>query len=225
MRALDASALVSLVDQSASIRDLRRYYGVDLPTGERLAFTGGRFDFLGGGGDRPGTRDLVTATDLVAVQLLGIEIPGTAMLDLLEGAPGRALAGHLSQIDPMVELDSDAARALIRPGGAADAAWRLLTDQVGVGWVTAGKLLARKRPRLVPVYDRVVRCVVGAPESFWEYLHHALREDRGRLRIRLEELRVEAGLPEGTSPLRVLDVVLWMRHHCSHVDAHCPGIA
>ncbi|MEU5331955.1 DUF6308 family protein [Streptomyces asoensis] len=26
--------------------------------------------------------------------------------------------------------------------------------------------LARKRPRLLPVYDQVVRCVLGQPEAF-----------------------------------------------------------
>ncbi|HEY9475898.1 MAG TPA: DUF6308 family protein [Mycobacteriales bacterium] len=220
----DVPTLVSLLDDRTSISDLRLYYGIDRPEGELPLFTGGRFDFLGGGGDRPDTRDTVTATDLVAVQLLGMRIPPEVALNLLEGRLGVELAGYLSQIDPRVELDSDAARELIRPGAAAEAAWHLLEDQDGVGWVIASKLLARKRPRLVPVYDGVVRCVLGSPESFWEYLHNALRADRGRLRTHLEELRDQAGVPEGTSPLRVLDVVLWMRHRSSHLDTDCPGI-
>ncbi|HEY9389216.1 MAG TPA: DUF6308 family protein [Mycobacteriales bacterium] len=224
MSAPDVPTLVSLLDHPTSVPNLRLYYGVDLPAGEQPAFTGGRFDFLGGGGDRPESQDTMTATDLVAVQLLGVDIPGEAALGLLEGRLGVEIAGYLSQIDPRIELGSDAASELIRPGGAADAAWRLLEARDGIGWVTASKLLARKRPRLVPVYDRVVRCALGAPGHFWEYLHHALRADQGRLRTRLEEVRQQADLPEATSPLRVLDVVLWMRHHRSHLRTGCPGI-
>jgi hypothetical protein len=38
-----------------------------------------------------------------------------------------------------------------------------LEDAPDIGWVTAGKLLARKRPKLVPVYDGVVKCALGNP--------------------------------------------------------------
>ncbi|MFE6288008.1 DUF6308 family protein [Streptomyces sp. NPDC057877] len=44
-------------------------------------------------------------------------------------------------------------------------------------WTIAGKNLARKRPRLLPVHDRAVRCTVGRPPSSWLALHTALRED------------------------------------------------
>jgi hypothetical protein len=106
--------------------------------------------------------------------------------------------------------DADASHAA--PGSPADQAWHLLRDQPDVGWVTAGKLLARKRPRLIPVYDRVVRCAVGRPASFWLSLHAALREDDGALHRALSDLREAAGLPETVSALRVCDVAVWMGH-------------
>jgi len=34
----------------------------------------------------------------------------------------------------------------------------------------AGKLLARKRPSLIPVYDEIVRCAFGWPENIWTAL-------------------------------------------------------
>ena len=46
-----------------------------------------------------------------------------------------------------------------------------------MGWVTAGKLLARKRPRLIPVYDRVVRCALGRPAKPWRWLNDAFALD------------------------------------------------
>jgi Family of unknown function (DUF6308) len=80
----------------------------------------------------------------------------------------------------------------------------------GIQWVTAGKLLARKRPRLIPVYDDVVRLALGAPGSYWTSLWEAFR-DGDRLRIPLEEIRSAADV-EWMSLLRVLDVVIWMRN-------------
>lgn len=81
-----------------------------------------------------------------------------------------------------VELGSREAAALLAPGEAADRAWHLLEDQDDMGWVTAGKLLARKRPRLVPVYDRVVRCAFGTRGlSFWLWLNDRFSDYGGAL--------------------------------------------
>jgi len=101
----------------------------------------------------------------------------------------------------------------LAPGSPADQAWHLLCDQNGVDWVLAGKLLARKRPRLLPVYDKVVRCALGHPRpSFWLALHAALRADDYALHRQLLELRQIAGVPETVSALRVCDVAVWMGH-------------
>ncbi|GGX37385.1 DUF6308 family protein [Streptomyces chryseus] len=107
----------------------------------------------------------------------------------------------------MVDVDA----VVVADGSPADQAWHLLRDQADVGWVIAGKLLARKRPRSLPVYDRVVRCALGSPPSFWLDLHAALGEDGAALYRWLLELRQAAGLPETVSALRVCDVV-WMSH-------------
>ncbi|MFF4147786.1 DUF6308 family protein [Streptomyces sp. NPDC001698] len=85
----------------------------------------------------------------------------------------------------------------------------------------AGKLLARKRPRLLPVYDRVVRCALGHPRpSFWLALHAALRVDDRALQRQLLTLRQAAGVPETVSALRVCDVAVWMRHRAE--EHACP---
>lgn len=119
----------------------------------------------------------------------------------------------------MVDAEADD----LAEGSPAHTAWRLLCDQPGIGWVTAGKILARKRPRLLPVYDQVVRCVLGRPKSFWLDLHGALRADNHALHHDLTAVRRSANLPVTVSALRVCDVVLWMHHRTDHQQRSCIG--
>ncbi|WP_406369459.1 DUF6308 family protein [Streptomyces sp. NBC_00647] len=52
-----------------------------------------------------------------------------------------------------------------------------------------------QRPRWLPVYDQVVRCVLGRPKSFWLDLHGALRADNHALHRELTALRQSADVP------------------------------
>lgn len=80
----------------------------------------------------------------------------------------------------------------------------------------AGKLLARKRPKLIPVYDSIVRCQFGAPKHVWLKLHDQLAENDGELGAALAEVRATVGVDDKVSILRVLDIVLWSRHVKEH---------
>ncbi|MGW4757555.1 DUF6308 family protein [Streptomyces chartreusis] len=216
-----ADRLRSLIARDQADEDLRRYFGTSQPVGA-ASFTGRRFEHLAGGGDRPTVANVVTADDLIAVQTLSVTIPAQGALDLLEGRLGLQLSKLLHEIPNHMDM-ADADASDLAPGSPADAAWHLLTDQPGIGWVTAGKLLARKRPRLLPVYDQVVRCILGRPVSFWLDLHSALRADDRALHHELLALRRSARVPETVSALRICDVVLWMRHHGEHRTADCVG--
>ncbi|WP_063830700.1 DUF6308 family protein [Kitasatospora phosalacinea] len=213
-----ALRLHALLARDGVVADLRRYYGIGLPPGT-APYTGARFEQLAGGGDRPGTADRFTADDLIAVQTLSVTVPAPVALDLLEGPLGERLHTLLRAVPADLDLvDADAGH--ISVGSPAARAWELLDDAPGVGWVLAGKLLARKRPRLLPVYDRVVRCALGRPSGFWSALHAALRADGGALAHRLAELHWAAELPPAVSALRVCDVAVWTSHHA---DGHpCP---
>lgn len=211
--------LQSFITSPQAAADLRRYFGIGLPPGA-VAFTGSRFEHLDGGGDRPEVADRITAEDLVAVQTLSVTAPAPVALDILEGRLGAQLSVLLSVIPAGVDLvDVDA--AVVADGSPADQAWSLLCDQYGVDWVIAGKLLARKRPRLLPVYDKVARCALGRPRpSFWLALHAALSADDRALHRQLLALRQAAGVPETVSALRVCDVAVWMGHRA---EGHaCP---
>ncbi|CAL9327716.1 hypothetical protein E6R61_34815 [Streptomyces sp. LRa12] len=211
--------LHGLLSSERVVGDLRHYFGMGLPPGA-VVFTGSRFEHLAGGGDRPDVADRVTAEDLVAVQTLSVTVPASVALDLLEGPLGVRLSGLLHAIPRDIDMVDAEADVLVE-GSPADQAWHLLCAQRGVNRVIAGKLLARKRPRLLPVYDRVVRCALGRPRpSFWLALHAELRADDCALHRQLLALRKIAGVPETVSALRVCDVAVWMGHRA---EGHaCP---
>ncbi|MYT37737.1 hypothetical protein GTY66_17025 [Streptomyces sp. SID8356] len=202
--------LHAFLDAERVADDLRRYFAVGLPPGAGV-FTGGRFEHLAGGGERQQVANRFTAEDLIAVQTLSVTVPAPVALDLLEGPLGAQLSELLRNIPTGTDL-ADADVSVVAEGSPAYQAWTLLKNQHRVGFVIAGKLLARKRPRLLPVYDRVVRCALGRPLSFWTELRTALRENDGALHHRLLDLRQSAGLPQTVSALRVADVTVWMAH-------------
>jgi hypothetical protein len=78
--------------------------------------------------------------------------------------------------------------------------------------VTVSKVLHRLRPRLVPVYDSLVRGFYGVsnnPFSFYRTLHADMRANRDML----DELVSGKFTPDNRplSDLRALDIVIW--HH------------
>jgi predicted RNA-binding protein with PUA-like domain len=216
-----ADVLALLNDRQAS-DDLVQYFGT-AAIAEPPAFTGSRFDTLNGGGARPDTRDKITAADLIAVQCLGASVPATVSLDLLDGHLGTTLSAYLRHIPCGIALGDEGARGHVQPGSPAELAWHLLTQQYGVNWVIAGKILARKRPKLIPVYDRVVKCAMGHPENAWLWLDDLFRWNDA-VTDQLGLLHHDARLPDYVPQLRVLDAVVWMRHREHHRDKDCPGI-
>lgn len=169
-------------------------------------FSGAFFERLDAGGDRPGVRNHITGADVVAVSMLSVDIPTAAVLHLRDQAP--AITSHLAEIPWDVDL-ADAPASFIDQQSAAWALWDLMTGIHGIGWVTANKLLARKRPRLLPVYDDLVESRLRAPKSFWASLHGSLRDDDHALHRRLLAIREAAAIGDDISALRVFDVVCW----------------
>ncbi|MFF5028223.1 DUF6308 family protein [Streptomyces collinus] len=213
--------LSRLIASDHAVPHLRRYFGVG-PRRDATAFTGARFESLAGGGDRQAVADTVTADDLIAVQTLSVRVPAQAALDLLEGDLGGRMTDLLRAVPTGLDM-VEAGAADLDADSSAHQAWVLLCKQRGIGWVTAGKLLARKRPRLVPVYDEVVRCALDRPKSPWLGLRTALRADDRALHRELAALRRAAGLTDAVSVLRVCDVVLWMGHREEHRKKGCAG--
>ncbi|GAB3349555.1 hypothetical protein GCM10027300_12740 [Modestobacter lapidis] len=124
-----------------------------------------------------------------------------------------------------VSIRDAAAAALLSDGSPADLAWQLLRKPKGMGWVIVNKLLARKRPQLIAVYDGVVSCAFGCPPGLWSWLQPLFAARDGALPDLLAWQRDAAGVPEAVSPLRVLDVIIWMRHEGEHRQDGCRGMA
>lgn len=191
--------------EGAAVEALRTYF-TPLPEGR---YSGAYFERLGGGGDRPEVANEFTADDVVAVSLLAVDIGGDAALDLLETRRSR-LSGLLRAIPTDVEL-ADLAAENLGDAWSVRAAYRELLSIKRIGETSATKLLARKRPHLVPILDSVVAAELSiAKGRYWRPLHAWLTAD-GRARHRqLEHLRAEAGLGPEVSVLRVFDVLTWM---------------
>jgi Family of unknown function (DUF6308) len=189
----------------AALKQLHVYY--DPEFGDSGYFTGAAFDGWDSNGSRTGGADRFSADDLVAVTFLSVRVKATSAYWLL----GPRAEQYNALLRAMGD-DRDFADVDGRDITPDSPAWTLETELrklPGVGRTIASKLMARKRPRLVPIYDKVLRQVMGLEDGHWQPLNAALRADDQALQKRLLELRAVASLPESISALRVLDVIAW----------------
>ncbi|WP_378021288.1 DUF6308 family protein [Actinomycetospora rhizophila] len=172
-------------------------------------YTGAAFDRLAGGGDAPKVANRFTADDLSAVTMLSVSVDPRAALRMLE-TEADDLSALLAKIPAELDL-IDADNHQIGPDSPADELWRRVDRYHPVGETTTSKLLARKRPRLLPVIDSVVREVLAITWSgdYWRQMRDYLREESPRWEF-LRAAHAAAGLADGISLLRCFDVLLWM---------------
>ena len=171
-----------------------------------------------------GTPDAVTDSDLIALALLSVRVTGHEALTITHY---RAKEIHqlLARIPRQARIEDDGAGRLLARGGPAWELWELLCDitdrtkDARLGPVAAGKLLARKRPDLIPISDSRTASVFrrAAPDRdkrWWEDVREAARDpqsvaDGTALWEYLASLRTAPGA--GHLPiLRVLDILAWM---------------
>jgi hypothetical protein len=175
-------------------------------------YTGGRFDTYG---DSP--PDQVTGDDIVAVAMLAIPVE----MRTTRGFRTRHLLALEDQTEAasrlLADLPDNRDLHTLKPGeyerllGPNSPAWKLydLLRSIGVPKVARYKLLARKRPRLLPISDSKVRDALNRTGNWWEAWWVTLRE-RPDLVNGLERIRLESGAP-WLSLLRVADILVWMR--------------
>jgi Family of unknown function (DUF6308) len=203
-----------LRDEDFATSLVKRYLATG--TADRARYSGAYFERIGGGGGREDIADQFTAEDLLAVTMLSVRIEGYHALEVLCYQAG-TLNGLLSQIPHNIALHDPGAAAHIAKDGAAWTLWEAICDieprpgSGRIGPVAAGKLLARKRPDLLPVYDSRIKKVLSRPRQdiwWWDALHKKLVSDPGLI----EELKaVREGAGAGhMSLLRVFDVMCWM---------------
>jgi hypothetical protein len=200
---MDSSELKEFFGAGETIEGLRAYYATN---GRKPTYTGRHFETLGGGGDRPDVANSVTADDVLAVQSLSMRIRPATIRLLVQGETSKALEAQLALIPIDVHL-RDATDDHVGADSPAAGLYALLRKIDRVGPVTASKLLARKRPHLIPVRDSVVQGMwTWSGRDYWTAVRGELN---GGLYEVLNSARREAGLTEATSILRVFDVGLW----------------
>jgi hypothetical protein len=176
-------------------RDLAGYFG-----GGADRFTGRWFDDFAAIGDP----NRFEATDVLAVEALSVDVPPEAAATLLITEPERFNA-LLRQI-PREQNLWEVRRLDVNVGSSADNLHGELRTLRGVDWVVAGKLLAAKRPKLLPILDNLVNDFLKPPkELFWVTLHDEL-SDASRRGAIADVCQVA---PPHVGLLRRLDVALW----------------
>jgi Family of unknown function (DUF6308) len=180
------------------------------------SFTGSHFERIADH-DNP---NRITARDIVAVSMLGVDIPAAKSIWLLnEGADQVQALLRLVRPDQHIwDDDVDLTRE-----GPLWRLWRLVRlsgwhDNVsGMRRTKTSKLLAAKRPHAVPIYDAfVAEALFGGedPENYWNVWHERLTGAPGEeLRAAVDHVRDEAGIGDDLSILRVIDVIVWMWEH------------
>lgn len=174
-----------------------------------VSYSGARFDVLDGGGDRAGVHDRFTYADQVAMGLVSAPLKRHSILTLLgEHEPEVSL--EINRLLRILPTDLDLVHADDAILDTADEVWKLLVAIDGIAWVTASKLMARKRPRLIPLIDKVVRDTLRHPRDgkFWRRLRAYLRTDD--LHARLLRIRDSSDAPAETSAIRIFDIIVWM---------------
>lgn len=203
--------LLQIVADPQAVDDLRTYFEDGPPN---TGYAGRWFEQIGAPEDQERNRNRLTADDIVALSALSIRLPITVSARLL-GPDADEISGLLNEIPADADLWT-VPRSELSPKSAA---YRLFTKFRAMAWnggehgtagVTASKLLARKRPRLIPIYDQQVSQLVdlGKGASWWISLQEALTVE---VRDHLERAHEAAELSPMITPLRTLDVILWMR--------------
>ena len=189
-------------DTGSEAADLARKYWTEDYTG--------RYFHVFADDDHPNE---ITERDIVAVSTLSVTIPAPVAI-WLRSPEGRATVGELLS-GVRTDVDIWDAGALLGPEGNLWKLWDLLRraswpspkDNNDMGPTKVSKLLAAKRPRLVPVWDSVVEGMFPRVKDYWAAFAHALSDES--LRERLSVLS-GAGAPAETALLRRIDAMLWM---------------
>jgi Family of unknown function (DUF6308) len=162
--------------------------------------------------------DEITPGDLVAVTFLSMEIRRRTSSGItpcqaqqIEASRSR-ITSLLTQIPTTRELHTLSEVDYDRwmgAGSPADLLWHHLRNDVGLRSVATHKLLARKRPHLLPIRDSATNRALTKHTPWWRPWWLALSTSPSTIE-RLRTLREKAGSPE-LSLLRVADIVIWMR--------------
>lgn len=162
-------------------------------------FAATTFDMLP---DNPPNR--FTTTDLLAVTLLDVALTPDSVREVLDTKAdvfGELLAAIPVDVDLWDATDEDLANA--------ETLYWALRKLHKVGRTQASKVMARKRPKLIPVIDSVIHTALALGDNSWAELRICLSEPA--VRGAIESIRPKNAQADSISTLRLLDAAVWMR--------------
>jgi hypothetical protein len=179
------------------------------------AFTGSKFETMADT-EQP---NRVTERDILAVSMLSVNVPAATTIWLL--GDGAARVSELLTKIPNVPIWSEEAD-LESGTSSAGQLWTLVRHtnwrgdgiKTGMGRTKTSKLLAAKRPALIPVWDSVtMEYFFGSREvNDWTAWQQRLSGPEGlKLREAVERVRDEVPVAAHLSVLRTIDIVGWMK--------------
>lgn len=171
----------------------------------------------------PRDPERLTAADLLATSMLNIDFPASAVRRLLDDDGNQQKVSHALQSLPEGPLEATTPKDFQAMSALYTSVKPLLSDassQTSDRWVAASKLVARKRPDLFPVRDRVV-CEYLDIRKFrdyskdWLVFRHLMQNQQIQHRLAAlpaETIKVASASETvlDAEPLRILDAALWM---------------
>ncbi|GGL82219.1 DUF6308 family protein [Glutamicibacter protophormiae] len=180
------------------------------------AFVGRHFDELAVHDENPNE---ITASDIVAVSFLSVNVPPRAAWAFLETRKNE-ISEILSSIPTNLAInDPSCTFTMYDEHSALQRLWNTLRRSPseklwGMGPVLTSKLMARKRPHLVPIQDSIVLAELEATDrDFWQMWWEAMQlteEEYQPVQDFARVLRASVPAAHKLSLLRVLDIVIWM---------------
>jgi hypothetical protein len=161
----------------------------------------------------------LSAQDLIAVTTLSVSIPARAAIWILSEDGRNKISSILKEIPMGRDIWDPDVRDIFLDDGPVMELWRTLENANwpvfkpggGLGGSTKrSKILASKRPRLIPILDRVVRGSLPETKNTWISLQGVLRNDF--YRTKLEEALENPNVSENVSLLRRIDAVIWINN-------------
>ncbi len=154
----------------------------------------------------------------MSLALLDVGLEPKTMIGLLDR--DTEIASLLGRIDPSLSLADapDPRDESEGPWVPATQLWKVLRSVPQVGRARASKLMARKRPHLIPIFDRHLAEALRLTkhDNDWLIIQQVVRTHAQRLAELQFELQANhpgEGRLKGLSQLRILDIVIWMRSH------------
>jgi hypothetical protein len=184
---------------------LDRYFGkID----EYIGYEGRQFEWFHSQSDQT----LYTSNDILAIGALSVDVPATTARALIEDPEGK----YKTLLAQCIEYQKKNAQAMEQSWLWQDSSpfnelFKELGSEYGVGKVVRSKLMAAKFPDLIPIRDSKVEALLECEkaERWWEPIHQLLDTTSGTV----ADLQ-QNGQAVLATPLRKLDVILWMEADC-----------